>query len=395
LQNFVDPISSVYLSCALLKLMVQIAVVLMMAGFISGKKNILSKEFLFTAVIIAPLFQVYGYWSRMGIVDKSIAYTFFYGLPLVLLMLFFIPFFRMIYENRNVKFGQFVSLLPLMIILPLSGPLIPAVIVIVSSLIFFNYLVRGKIEKSSFRKRIYGIVHNTPRQLFLLLPAGLWSLYALYLGAYDSNYLTEAIPVFERYSRLPMGLYSQVFYSLGFPLLLIMIGANMWIIKKRYHDAAGKKIMDALKWIGIFSLIYILLLPLGGYRPYRPNTIRYDTFMPVTVALIYLFGASSWLLISRLKGKIQVRYIIAVILVLSIYTLADTGGLTKNADERHALEILANSPEAIVSLPDNFTIMSWGKTYDYKQSKHKAELLHYWQVTKTKKLFYQEQKVTD
>jgi hypothetical protein len=56
----------------------------------------------------------------------------------------------------------------------------------------------------------------------------------------------------------------------------------------------GKKMIRILMWIGIFTFMYIMLLPFGGYRPYRPRIIRYDTFMPVTIALIYYFGASTY-----------------------------------------------------------------------------------------------------
>lgn len=66
-QKFVEPISLVYLSCALAKIFVQVLFLYLLSLFISGARNPIKKEFLLSAVIIAPLFQAYGYWSRMGI----------------------------------------------------------------------------------------------------------------------------------------------------------------------------------------------------------------------------------------------------------------------------------------------------------------------------------------
>jgi len=391
LQYFVSPIDSVYLASALLKLAVQITFIFLLALFITNKKNIFNKEFLLCAALVAPLFQVYGYWSRMGIVDKSIANTFFYAVPLVFLMVFLLPFFRLIQGNGKLKAIHLFYLVPLTIALPLSGPLIPGVVLVVSTVVFMSYLFKSNPNAPVvFLLRLRANMKSMPAQIFYLIPISLWSFYALFLGRYDLNYLTETIPAPDRYLRLPYGLYRQVFHSLGVPLLLIMIGVNSYFIRKRFFSDEGKKITHTLKWIGVFAAVYVLLLPLGGYRPYRPYTIRFDTIMPVTVALIYIFGASSWFLFSEMRGKLLRKYRIAIILVLAIYTFADTSGLSKNKGERHALKILANSKDKIVRLPDDCTVMSWGKTYDYRKSVDKAELLQFWGITKEKKLFYQQ-----
>lgn len=391
LQYFVTPITSVYLASALLKISVQIAFVFLLSVFLSGKRIILSKQFLLCAAIVAPLFQVYGYWSRMGIVDKSIVYTFFYAVPLVLLMTFFLPFFTMIQEKSKFKTGNLLYLLPHTIILPLSGPLIPGVVLITSFLIFLSYFFSVNLKgESSFFRQFVNSIKSIPIPIYLLIPICLWSLYALFLARYDNNYLSETIPLVDRYLRLPMGLYSQVFHSFGFPMLLVLIGLNTYLIKRNFYTEGGRDILNTLKWIGIFAGFYLILLPLGGYRPYRPNLIRYDTFMPVTVALMYVFGASSRFLFSKLNGKQIRKYRIGIVLVLAIYVLADTSGFHKNDCERHALETLANSSSKFVKLQSDCTILSWSKTENYQQSEGIAEVLQYWRITKEKILFYQE-----
>jgi hypothetical protein len=378
-QHFSNPISSVYLSAAFVKITVQLLFVYLLAFFISGYKNIRRPEFITAAVLIAPLFQVYGYWSRMGINDKSIAYTFFYAVPLVLLMLFFIPFFKSEFNKTS-----YFILLPLSIVLPLSGPLIPGVILIVSSLLFLNCLIKSyKLKERTF----IGFLKRVPIHFYLILvPVSLWSLYSLYLGFfYDINYKSETIPLLQRYSNLLPGIVSQLIHSLGFPLMLVAIGVNVFLIKKN-ETLEGKSLIRSLKWIGVFSLLYILLLPLGGYRPYRPNIVRYDTIMPVAIALIYFFAVSSYYLVSNLKVSKE-KYLAGLIICLFIYSGADFKGLGKNKCEREALQKIADSKEMIVHLPGNCKVISWETISDYKQSEYKAELIYFWGITDKKKLF--------
>ena len=148
--------------------------------------------------------------------------------------------------------------------------------------------------------------------------------------------------------------------------------------------------MAILKWIGIFALVYVLLLPFGGYRPYRARIIRYDTFMPVTVALIYFFGISTYLLL-HFKGNKKIKYVTVMTLVLLVYTFSDLDGRNKNRCEREALEKMALSQDGIVSIPKNCFVMSWTNTFDYQQSENRAKLIHYWGITRKKKLFFNEQ----
>ena len=89
LQNFVSPVNSIYASSALAKTGIQVFMIFILSVYISEKKSLFSKEFLVAAVLITPLFQTFGYNGLMGIIDKSITYTFFYALPLALLLVFF------------------------------------------------------------------------------------------------------------------------------------------------------------------------------------------------------------------------------------------------------------------------------------------------------------------
>jgi len=389
LQHFFVPITSVYFSCALAKILVQVFLIYLLTTTISHEKNILNHKFLIVAALITPLFQTHGYWSRMGIIDVSTAYTFFYAVPLLLLVLFIKPFYNKLYNLDNKPFGKkLFYLIPLVFILPLSGPLIPGVILIFSTLLFSYYIIDfNKHSKLRFNT-LLSFIKEIPRDvLSIILPVSFLSLYSLFLGFYDSNYGAESIPLIQRYLRLPVGILSQITHSFGFPLLLTIIGINLFIIHKRFKTNEAEKIIRAVKWIGLFSTMYLLLLPLGGYRPYRPDIVRYDTFMPVNICLFYVLGATTYFLYGKMKSK---KYWIFIITSMLIYTFADNSKLDNNKCEIQALNDIANSPEKVVELSNDCNIMSWGKMPDYKNSEFKSELLLYWNITNEKKLYYQK-----
>ena len=383
LQKFVIPVSSVYLASALIKITIQIIFLFIMASFITGDK-LFGRKFLICAIIIAPLFQVYGYWSRMGIIDKSIAYTFFYAMPMIILMFYYLPVFRLIQNKVKIKKIYYLLLIPLIVILPFTGPLNPPVIILISFFIFLDYWIYSKT------KRIMTFMKAIPISVYILtIPISLLSLYSLYLGFYDSSFTSEAIPITERFSKLPEGIVSQLFHSPGYPLMLAIIGINMYIIKK--NNYAGNKILKrTLIWIGIFTLVYISLLPFGGYRPYRARIIRYDTLIPVNIALYYFFGASTYLIFNKLKWEKRKTYLPAIIVYLLFLTIVDLDGIGENRCERNAFNKMAESTDNIVAIPKDCFVLDWHNVFNYRLTENKAELIHYWNITDKTKLFYNE-----
>ena len=395
LQKLTDPITSVYLSCALLKIMIHFLLIFILSSLISGTKNMLDKKFLISAALIIPLIQANGYWEHTGISDHSITYTFFYALPVGLLMFFLMTLYQVVYLDEVQKTGILKSLLILFsaVVLPLSGPLIPALVLIISVLTGFYYLQNpGRKGNLLSFSNLISTFQKIPFPVFLLLvPACLVSLYSLFLGRFDLNYGSETIPIADRYLKLPLGIYYQISQSLGVPLLLIIIGINYFLIKKHFNNTEGLKINGSLKWIGIFSVIYLLLLPLGGYRPYRPNILRYDTFVPITVALLYFYGKSSFFLLQNLKLRFRTNYLIGLFVLFAIFINSDHLETEEYHCERKALDFLVNSPDEITILPSGCNIMSWADPFaDPKRSELNAEMLQFWGITKEKKLYYQD-----
>lgn len=393
LQNFTDPITSVYLSCALLKMFVHLLFLFILGGLISGTHNILKKSFLIVMVLLVPFIQINGYWGHMGINDRATTYVFFFALPLVLLLAFLTSIYRIAYLKviPNPGLPKFILSLITAVVLPLSGPLVPGVVLIVCFMVFVYYFQNLSQEAGlSFPGKMVKVFLKTPRSIYIfLIPIAVVSLYSLFLGRFDSNFQELKILVSERYLILPLGIYYQITQSLGVPLLLLIIAVNVFLIKRFTHTNDGVKIVGTLRWIGLFALIYLLLLPLGGYRPYRPNILRYDTFIPITITLIYFYGSSTYFLINNLPGRSLKYYGVFLFALFAIYMNSDRIETEKYRFERQCIESLVKSPNEVTKLPATFNVMSWYPLTDPKQSESNAKMLKFWNITKEKKLYYQ------
>jgi hypothetical protein len=397
LQNFVSPIESVYLSSAISKISIQIGLLILLAFYITGTRKIFNSSFLLAVIIIVPLFQTNGYRSYMGIIDPSITYTFFYALPCTLLVLFYLPFFNVSFHQTNFisnKLGL-ILLFAFIIFLTLNGPLTPGIVLVIS-LLYFYYQIKSnycKLVDAPFILRITKSLKKIPRAHFIYFTTiSILSLYSLYIGShnYNSIYESDNISIYERYLRLPMGLYYLLTQKIGFPVLLIMIGINAYLINRKLRNEEGIKILNLLKWIGIFSLLYILLLPLGGYRNCRPNIIRYDTIMPITIALILIYGMSTYFLIKNSSPYFFKRYLPIIIVFSMIFTFADKPEFAKNNCEKKGLEAISQSNNDTVLVECDCSIMAWEKIGNPSKSELNAQLLGYWGITKKKKLYYQK-----
>lgn len=71
LQQFVEPIESIYLSSAIAKIIIQLLIIYLLAVFISNTWNLRKVELLIAAILITPLFQTSGFSRTIGIIDRS------------------------------------------------------------------------------------------------------------------------------------------------------------------------------------------------------------------------------------------------------------------------------------------------------------------------------------
>ncbi|MBK6642005.1 MAG: hypothetical protein IPG39_12660 [Bacteroidetes bacterium] len=187
---------------------------------------------------------------------------------------------------------------------------------------------------------------------------------------------------------MPEGLYYQFTQKLGFPVLLVVLALNALIIRIKYRTLEGQQVLNMLIWIGIFSVCYVLLLPLGGYRSYRPYILRYDTIMPVTLSLIFIFGVSTFYLFRNMSYRQLIWYVPVILTVLFIYTNSDEPDFENNKCEMAALQKIAGSVADVIEIEEDCSVVDWRKTLKPEDSELNAQLLTIWRITDRKKLYY-------
>jgi hypothetical protein len=165
---------------------------------------------------------------------------------------------------------------------------------------------------------------------------------------------------------------------------------NVILLKRFESHEEYQLLKKILICFNLFALAYLILLPLGGYREYRPNIIRRDTLMPVILALFFLFGRTSFLVLKVTSIKRKKLYILLLAGVLIFFTINDNPDFKEDVCERKALVQLQQSPEKIVRLDNSCTVMSWHIITDYRESEVRGQLLKYWGVLDAEKWYWQE-----
>ena len=390
-SGFTDPISAAYLSCAIAKIVIQVGIIFLMAVYVCGFFNSRKFYFILACFLIAPFFQANGYRSYMGIIDHSTTYTFFYALPILFLLLYFVPFFLIHFHNRELKFLNFIRILwlPLGLISSLSGPLNSGIALIVCFLLFFKKIFVSE-DQGFDLKGLSNRVANLPKDYFyFLVPISMFSFYSLFLGSFNSINQEFSIGLTDLYSRLPLGLFNQFFQKPGFPILFLVLILNALLIHFKFKSVEGEKILRLFKWIGFFSIIYVLLLPLGGYRDYRPNILRYDTILPLTIALIFVFAKTIIYLFNKMTDTKQKYWFSPIVLlIICVFSFADKPEFDSNDCERNALIKISNAQESIVKIDSNCTVLSWELLIKPEDSELNSELLVMWGITKEKRRYY-------
>lgn len=390
IQNFTDPISSVYLSSAIVKTLFQILFVFAILFFATRFKDFWSFQSIFSLWVISNFFQTTGFNPYMGIIDKSITYFFFYGLPLFFLIAFYFGLLeRNNLKNPFVKMILNIYLLTFSTILPLSGPLIPGIILVVSFLIFINFWLTDKRNLNPSNWKILILKKENSFEIGVLVFCSIMSLYSLWLSTHNSINKDFYLPILERYQRLPNGLFYILTTKLGFPLLLLILVINIYFMRRIKMVVQWDYFLKGLKWVGLFSLVYILVLPLGGYRSYRPNILRFDTFMPITIAFFGLIAYSTFSLLKQYQKKELVIYSVVVFFLGMAFFVADEPNWGQNNCERACFEKIERDSNNIVVLPANCTVMGWEPYKNAKLTNLNGKLLKFWGITHEEKQYIQ------
>lgn len=377
LQNFTDPIRSVYLSIALLKLIGHLGILLVFARLITGRFKPFDIDSLIVMTLTTIFFQSEGYEPSMGIINHCITYFCFYALPFLFTFIFLSPFFLHFYHEREIRYNyaSAIAWILLAFYISLNGPLIPAFLLVGIPIFIYGLYAKGKKADRSIL-------------IFLLFTLTL-SLYSMYIGRFNSENSAAYLPLWERYLRLPIGLAQTLTEKLGLPLLTICCFLNYFFIHKIVKSEDNKKVLALMKGVLVFSIIYVLLLPLGGYRSYRFFIIRSDTFLPVILLMVFVFSLSTLHIIKNLDGKMLRMTIPIWLLLIFIYTNSDLRFVKHNQPERKLIAEIAASDQKIVPVNDYQTIWTWDIILQPDDSRDVTALWKYYHITHEEKLFYQ------
>lgn len=388
LQVFLSPISSLYAAAALFATATQAGITLLLASYVRLASGAGRRGFWVAAALLGPLFQTASQlYEQLGVADHAITYTFFYAWPLLLVLVLFWPFFRAACQGQPLRLPWWRALLlmGLMVVIAFNGPLAAAAVAIVLLGIGARWLW-GMLRPGQRAAWLSG------QALGLLTVLGLLALYSLYIGRNNSeNVHTHTLA--ELYKLLPLGMGRLLVAAAGLPLLLALLLLNGLLVRRTAPATPGRQwVLRLLGWGAAAAALYLLLLPLGGYRTYRPYLLRYDTFLPVTLVLLFAYGLSTCYLLGQLRGRARGAYGLVLSLFLGYFVLSDmVFPLPFDNDcERWALDQLSRAPGPEVELWPDCTVLAWGPLTNTEQSERNAAMLYYWHVTPSRKLYFQK-----
>jgi hypothetical protein len=275
--------------------------------------------------------------------------------------------------------------------------LVPGILLLVCpSVVLFLFVKKLREQPdlpiARFIERAVKAAAELPKpMLFYFTLASVLSLWSLYVGSFNSESDSPAIiPLAERYPALLRGLASISTLKLGFPLLLLGILGNRFLVKKFASPDDKAHISAVGKWLVVFIVAYLLLLPLGGYRSYRSLIVRHDTILPVTLCLVFFYAKTAMVLLRNNWPKR--RWYAWGLAALSLaVTAADLPEFDHNDCEKTALETIARSTEKKVKLSGDCTVLGWNEKITHPNaSKLNAQLLQIWRVTEEERLYYSE-----
>ena len=393
LQKWMDPISSIYVAPALLKILVQIVLTLLLAGIVSGTEKFWRKDFLISAMIISPFFIAGGiYYDNFAVIDAAVTYAIAYALMVAVLLMYYYPFFKSAIHGQPLKFSwlQTVFLVLIACTVPFSGPLVQPVVFLISIIVplIYFYQFRKHAPKLSVKAYIKSIPLNVVVYLGVITVV---CAYSYFVGTFNSeNINNSTVSLIDRYVLLTKGIFNILAPTTGYPVILLFVGINWYLLSKHKEHPQAKILLIAFAAIALFSLLYLTLLPMGGYRAYRPLIVRRDTLIPINIGLMFIYASSALFLLEHYAGKARTIFIITVVLFCGHLLVVDQMSDAHYRCERWLIEQIANADRSPVKIKSDCPVLSWSDLNDPAQSAYNAQMLEIWNVTEDVTLYYQE-----
>lgn len=394
-QYFVSPIQSIYYSSAFFKIMMHLGIVFILAAYICGDFKILRKEFLLSGCAVAPFIQSYGLYNRMGLIEKSITYVFFYIFPVLILLILLYPFYRYYLSQKQQGFslGWYT---PIWLItawsLAFFGPMVQSLMILSGGLVILSIWTTGFfLEKD---KNILQLFARPFREKFRMVGITMTCLVLFaafgYLVGLQNSENIASLPLAEAFRKALGGISFHYIKSWHFwaiaPFLVIQL---YWLFGKRDND--NLKLKKILLFSGIAIAVYMLILPLGGYRSYRPMIYRYDLLIPVTLTLVYWLIVSGNHFVRSLSKKAKPIYAsFAAVLLAALFFNDIRIKSDRNDCEIEKLQQLSESTKDTLILEDDCTIMGWTIDDNYYFTEKKVKLLKIWGIVDKDVSYIQE-----
>ncbi len=346
-----DKVHSIYYTSTALVMGTHLLFIFLAFQYAKGAEKFSYRKFAIIGLLASVMIQYNGFYDCIGIIDRSISYVFCYALPVLLLLIYFLPFYKNeVSQNYSVKTWQNILMIPAAALLSFSSVLIQPII-----FIFFILYIGGVFIKNPF----FSIKKNKSLLLQILFFI-VCCLYAFYVSRFNSESSLYK-PLAERYFLLLKGFFRIMTIKLAWSYLLLFTVINCWIIL-RTKTLSWQQLKPIIYFVLAFCAIYILLLPLGGYRSYREYIIRYDTFIPVTLGVCFLLFFTTYKIFWALKNTSWKIYTVGLLLFIGIFLWADRDVERQaNYCQQGQLYEMQNSRDTIIQLPYRCNMMMWSK----------------------------------
>jgi len=395
-QYLVSPINSIYYSAALAKCVAHLSLLLLLGAYVCGHFRVFQKDFLWTMVAAIPFLQTYGLSSRMGVIDQSITYAFFYIIPLIIIFALLYPLYRyfMGYRQAEVSFtlGWWtIPWLAILWIVAFWGPQSQVIMALIGGLGLLGLCLRGiREQKTSTSQLFFYPFRPRYRQLSFLLLALVVFGGLGYLTGTQNTENVSSLPLRETLIQAAKGIKFHFVESWVIWLVAVFLGIHFYRINRM--DSPKKKVWQKLFLMLLLGiLIYMLMIPFGGYRSYRPFLYRYDLLIPVTISWIFLLLWTGRLVIQSWPyGRNKNIYLICATLFLVTLHLQDLKIKDRNSCEKGHLYTLQTAEEYAITLPADCPILGWHPDDNRYYTDKKVELLRRWNIVKQPLIYTQE-----
>jgi hypothetical protein len=291
---FADPVRSLYFSLALTAIVVHIGFLVVGCGYLRAYQPMTAKSTIFSAFGLSLFVQLASQRFYVGIIDHSMSYTFAYAIPLLVLAAFFLPVYRsLLHRDYAPSLIVSAAVVPAAMYLAFSGPLVQPVVALIGVLLVGAQGVG--------RNRL--LVHW--RLLPGLVVLAILSAWGMYISQFNSE-STTSVTIRTRYSLLRHGLFEVLVRPLSpWPLLLAALVFLYRFVSRSVSDTVRLGLRRHML-VGVgFSAAWLTLLPLGGYRNYRPFILSSVTLLPVTLIAVYLLVLLLRLALSEALSEIK------------------------------------------------------------------------------------------